>query len=165
MAIRVCGQSRQLSQHTINQLIYQLRILLVQIATLKSWICIGIEGAQSRATADQKSHRMRVVAKLRTNVLDIFVHKRVVHAMSIPFTELISRGQLTMNEEVCHLQIRAAFHEMFDPVTSVTEHAVVEERKEEKKKKRAEKSVLPLSPVNFTDIRGHDGRVGQSGIE
>jgi hypothetical protein len=79
-------------------------------------------------------------------MFDIFVHKRVVHAMPVPFTELISRGQLTMYEQVCHLQIRAAFNEMLDSVTSVTEHAVGGQKEEERKKKSLKKTFYPSAP-------------------
>ena len=88
-------------------------------------VSVGIKRRQRSDSADEHSHRMRVVAKRLHQRLYIFVDKGVMRNVVGPRRQLFLVRQLAEKDQVRDFQKIAVLSELFDGVAAVLQDALV----------------------------------------
>ena len=84
---------------------------------------VGVERRQCPHRGHQHPHRVGVVAEALHEVLHVLVHERVDRDLVNPLIQLRLRGQLTVDQEVGHLEVGRLLAELLDRVAAVFEDA------------------------------------------
>src|SRR5208283_5766400 len=88
-------------------------------------LSLRINSRKRRQGAHQDPHRMRVIAESVDEELGGLVQHGVVSDLVRPLLVLLERWQLTIQQQISDLQIRAMLRERLDIIASVTKDALV----------------------------------------
>jgi hypothetical protein len=119
-AVAVTGrrQGRYLGDQPYDLLLPDLRVL--------DLLGLGVEGRQGADPGQEHPHGVGVVVECVDEPLpEVFVDVRVVADVVGPRLELVDRRQLTVDEQVGHLQVGGPGSQLFDRVAAVAQDARV----------------------------------------
>jgi hypothetical protein len=86
---------------------------------------LGIEGGQRRNGGHQDAHRVGVVMEAFEELLaHVLMDERVMGDLVAPGFELFGGGQLAVDQQVRHLEVRRTFGQLLDRVAPVAQNAV-----------------------------------------
>src|SRR5262245_32447361 len=99
--------------------------LLAASRAVENLLGFRIEGRKRPDGPDEHSHRMGVIVEAVDYLLDVFMDERVVSNVPDPLLQLRFGRQLSMKDQVGHLDIAAAFRKLFYRVAAIAEYAAV----------------------------------------
>ena len=98
--------------------------LLVAARRVLDFLGVVVERSERRDSTDEHAHRMGVVVEpVDETLAHVLVDEGVAGDLGLPDRELIRRGELAVEEEVGHFEIRTLGSELFDRITAVAQDA------------------------------------------